>query len=60
MERALNNCFLNMMRWLVDDYGMNRREAYLHMTANSAVRINVYQFTTGFFVCGVEFPKRYL
>jgi acetamidase/formamidase len=59
-ERALNNCFLNMMRWLVDDYGMDRREAYLHMTANSTVRINVYQFTTGFFVCGVEFPKRYL
>ena len=54
---ALKNCFLNMMRWLVDDFGMDRREAYLHMTANSLVRINVYQATTGFFVCGVEFPK---
>jgi acetamidase/formamidase len=59
-EKALNNCFLNMMRWLVQDYGMSKREAYMHMTANSLVRINVYQFTTGFFVCGVEFPKRYL
>jgi hypothetical protein len=39
---------------------MNRREAYLHMTANSEVRINVYQFTTGFFTCGVEFPKKRL
>ena len=56
-DMALKNCFLNMMRWLVDDFGMDRREAYLHMTANSLVRINVYQATTGFFVCGVEFPK---
>jgi acetamidase/formamidase len=60
MESALKNCFLNMMRWLIDDYGMDRREAYLHMTANSEVRINVYQFTTGFFTCGVEFPKKHL
>lgn len=60
MESAMKNCFLNMMRWLIDDYGMDRREAYLHMTANSEVRINVYQFTTGFFTCGVEFPKKHL
>lgn len=57
-ERALTNCFLNMMSWLIEDFGMSKREAYLHMTANSLVRINVYQFTTGFFVCGVEFPKQ--
>jgi amidase len=60
MEAALKSCFLNLMRWLVDDFGMDRREAYLHMTANSLVRAHVYQFTTGFFTCGVEFPKRYL
>jgi acetamidase/formamidase len=60
MEKALNNCFLNMMRWLNQDYGMAQREAYMHMTANSEIRINVYQFTTGFFVCGVEFPKKHL
>ena len=29
-----------MMNWLVEDYGMSQREAYLHMTANSLVRIN--------------------
>jgi amidase len=60
-ERALHNSFVNMIRWLVSDFGMSKREAYLHMTANSLVRINVYQFTSGaFFTCGVEFPKRYL
>jgi hypothetical protein len=30
------------------------------MTANSLVRINVYQYTTGLFTCGVEFPKQCL
>ena len=59
-ERALDSCFLNMIKWLVEDYGMSQREAYLHMTANSLVRINVYQYTTGFFTCGVEFPKQCL
>ena len=60
MDRALTNCFVNMIRWLVSDYGLSQREAYLHMTANSLVRINLYQYTTGFFTCGVEFPKRCL
>lgn len=57
---ALNSCFIGMMSWLVEDYGYSKREAYLHMSANSNVRINVYQFVDGFFVCGVEFPKSYL
>jgi amidase len=57
VDRAFNHCFLNMIRWLRDDYGMDPREAYLHMSANSGVRINVYQWTTGVFSCGVEFPK---
>jgi amidase len=60
MERALNSAFFNMMRWLIQDYGMSKREAYMHMTANSLVRCHVYQFTLGFFVCGVEFPKQCL
>jgi amidase len=60
IDRALTNCFRNMIRWLVDDYGMNKREAYLQMSANSLVRVNVYQYTSGMFTCGVEFPKRCL
>ena len=60
IDRALTNCFINMIWWLVSDYGMSKREAYLHMTANSLVRVNVYQYTAGFFTCGVEFPKQCL
>jgi amidase len=57
---ALNSCFIGMMSWLVEEYGFGKRAAYLHMTANPKVRINVYQFVDGFFVCGVEFPKKFL
>jgi acetamidase/formamidase len=60
VERAMSSCFLNLMRWLVDDFGLSPREAYLQMGANSLVRMHVYQFTSGFFTCGVEFPKTYL
>jgi amidase len=59
-ERALESCFANMIAWLVEEHGMDKREAYMHMTANSEVRIHVYQFTLGLFTCGVEFPKRHL
>jgi len=57
IERAMNSCFLNLMRWLTNDFDVSPREAYLHMGANSGVRMHVYQYTTGFFTCGVEFPK---
>lgn len=57
IEAALRASFVNMIRWLRDDYGMAVRESYLHMSANSGVRINVYQFTLGCFACGVAFPK---
>lgn len=57
IDRAVNNTFLYMIDWLRGDYGISKAEAYMHMTANSLVRSHIYQATTGFFVCGVEFPK---
>jgi len=59
-DRALTNCFINMIKWLVEDYNMSKREAYLHMSANSLVKIRVYQYTSGFQTFGVEFPKECL
>lgn len=61
-QNALNSCFVELMRWLVEDYGFGKREAYLHMSINPGVRAHVYQFISpaGFFVCGVEFPKEHL
>ncbi|MCI1964621.1 MAG: acetamidase/formamidase family protein [Oscillospiraceae bacterium] len=57
---AMDNCFVNMMKWLVEDYGFSKKEAYLHMTANPGTRVNVYQMSDPFFVCGVQFPKKFL
>lgn len=56
-ERAVELAYVHMVDWLISDYGMSQREAYMHMTANSGVRGHVYQATMGFFVFGVEFPK---
>ena len=59
--RALNSCFIGLMNWLIDEYGYGQQEAYIHMSTNSNVRINVYQFIDeSFFTCGVEMPKDYL
>lgn len=61
MERALNGAFIGMMRWLVDEHGMDTKEAYLHFTANPDVRVHTYQFVgSAFYVVGVEFLKKYL
>lgn len=60
--RAYEGAFKGLMRWLVDEYGFGKREAYIHMSANPDVRINTYQFLPGinFHVTGVEYPKSYL
>jgi amidase len=61
MELALNGAFIGMMRWLMEEHGMDVKEAYLHFTANPDVRIHTYQFVTpAFYVTEVEFPKKYL
>lgn len=60
MERALDGAFLGMAKWLVEDYRMDSREMYLHFTVNPEVIIHTYQFVSGFFSVGVEFPKKYL
>ncbi len=41
MDRALTNAFIHMISWLTTDFNMSKREAQLHMTANSLVRITL-------------------
>ena len=61
MERALNGAFIGMMTWLVEDYRMDSKEAYLHFSVNPEVIIHTYQFVgSAFYVVGVEFPMKYL
>jgi amidase len=61
MERALNGAFIGMMTWLVEDYKMDTKEAYLHFTVNPELIIHTYQFVgSAFYAVGIEFPKKYL
>jgi hypothetical protein len=52
-----------MIDWLVQDYGLSPREAYMHMDVNPEVRINVYQMIMLRrinYTVGVSFPKKFL
>jgi acetamidase/formamidase len=63
LEDAVTQAFLWLMQWLVDDYGFDKREAYLQMTLNPYVRVNIYQMVKVGriqYTVGVEFPKKYL
>ena len=59
-ERALRGAFFGMMDWLVKDYEMDSREAYIHFSVNPEVIVHTYQGASGFYAVGVEFPKKYL
>ena len=50
----------DLIHWLVTDYGMDPREAYMHTCINPDFRVNVYQYTIGLASVGAELPKRYL
>ena len=50
----------DLMRWLVDDYGVSAERAYLHTCINPDFRINVYQYTLGLATVGAELPASYL
>jgi acetamidase/formamidase len=63
LEVAVTQAFLWLMEWLVREYNMDKREAYLHMGINPDVKINIYQMfparRMGYTV-GVAFPKKNL
>ena len=56
LERAVERSIVLLMEWLVNDYGMDKREVYMLISVVPDFKINVYQFGTA----GAEFPKKYL
>lgn len=59
-SHTIEAAYVNLVNWLVEDYGLSKTEAYMHMTANSEVRGHIYQATSGALTVGVEIPKKYL
>jgi len=63
LEAAVNKAVVNLMKWLVEDYGMAPRDAYFQIGVNPDFRINVYQMVDVgrlHYTVGAEFPKKYL
>ncbi len=63
LEDAVVGAVENLLSWMVDDYGLEAREAYLMTSVNPDFRINVYQMADVGrlrYTVGAEIPKRYL
>ncbi len=63
MDDAIQTAMLDLMDWMVTDYGIDPKEAYMHLCINPDVRVNVYQmikFLRIGFTAGAEIPKKYL
>lgn len=61
LESAVRDAFLNLMQWLMEDYGFEEREAYLLLAVCPDLRINVYQMVdlpNFMYTAGAEIPKK--
>ncbi len=63
LEDAVNKAITYLLEWLVNEYGMDPRDAYIQITINPGFRINIYQMVALGklqYTVGAEFPKKYL
>jgi acetamidase/formamidase len=63
LEKAVTQAFLWLIEWLVQEYAFDPREAYVLLTVDPLVRINVYQMVDMDklrYTVGVQFPKSHL
>ncbi len=63
LEAAVHNAIINMMEWMVGEYGVSERDAYMHMCINPEFRINVYQMVRLGrleYTAGAEMPRKFL
>jgi acetamidase/formamidase len=63
LEVAVETATVNLMEWLVSDYGFSPTDAYCLVSTCPDFRINVYQMCKLAklnFVAGAELPRRYI
>ena len=63
LEDAVETAIVNLMEWMVTEYGVSERDAYMHACINPEFRINVYQMVRLGriqYTAGAEIPKKYL
>ena len=60
LEYAVTKAAFILMEWLVEEYGMSQRDAYMQLSVNPGVRVHVYQMIPDMpllYTVGVEFPR---
>ncbi|MBM3948847.1 MAG: hypothetical protein FJ312_06360 [SAR202 cluster bacterium] len=63
LEAAVESAIVNLMEWMVSEYGVSERDAYMHACINPEFRVNVYQMVRIGrlqYTVGAEIPKKYL
>ena len=63
LEDAVETAIINLMEWMVKEYGVSERDAYMHVCINPDFRVNVYQMVRIGriqYTVGAEIPKEYL
>ena len=63
LENAVTTAMLDLMEWMVSEYGIDQKEAYMHLTINPDLRVHIYQMVNAGrlgYTAGVEIPKKYL
>jgi len=60
LEHAVTKAIFNLMEWLVEEYRMSQRDAYMQISVNPGVRVHIYQMIPEMpllYTAGAEFPK---
>ena len=63
LEDAVKSAIENLMDWMVTEYGVSERDAYMHASINPDFRVNVYQMVRLGrlqYTVGAEIPRKYL
>ena len=60
LENVVGTAMLDLMEWMVTEYGINQEDAYMQLSVNPDVRVHVYQMILSdmwSYAAGVEIPK---
>jgi acetamidase/formamidase len=63
LEDAVSGAMVNLLSWIVEEYGVDPRDAYVMISCIPEFRIKVYQMVKSPshpYVVGAEIPKKYL
>lgn len=63
LEDAVHRAITNLMSWMVEEYGVRAKDAYIMMSCSPEFKVKVYQMVKSPnlpYVVGAEIPKKYL